>query len=67
MHAVEIELVLNEIMAQERMEQHEQQRALAQSSGWAKLQYVQEQLLQCDTRLGTLKQQLYFPDVKGYK
>ena len=67
MHAVEIEHVVNDIMTQERMEQHEKQRALAQSSGWAKLQYLQEQLLQCETRLAQLKHQLYFPDVKGYK
>lgn len=40
---------------------------MAEASGVAQMAGLQEQLSAVEARLNQLKQQLYFPDVKGYK
>lgn len=43
------------------------ERAVAEASGLAQMAGLQEQLASVETRLNQLKQQLYFPDIKGYR
>ena len=50
-----------------RLHQLAKERAVAEASGVAQMAGLQEQLSSVETRLNQLKQQLYFPDVKGYK
>lgn len=50
-----------------RLHKLARERAVAEASGVAQMAGLQEQLSAVEARLNQLKQQLYFPDVKGYK
>ena len=50
-----------------RLQKLAKERAVAEASGVSQMAGLQEKLASVETKLNQLKQQLYFPDVKGYK
>ncbi|KAK9816598.1 hypothetical protein WJX72_002556 [[Myrmecia] bisecta] len=63
----ELDLIEVEVMGRQRMARLAEERALAEATGWAQLKRLQDSLAQLEARLDRLKQELYFPAVKGYK
>lgn len=56
-----------ELLGREHAERIHHDRELAESTGLARLQRLEEQALQTRIKYNRAKHQYYFPHVKGYK
>ena len=56
----------SELDARMRSDKLAKDKELAKKTGWARLGHLQEQLNLSEARLDSAKQQLYFPQIKGY-
>jgi hypothetical protein len=63
----EINVIEVELLGREQQERIEQDRAVAEASGLAQLQRLQEQALQTRIRFNRAKQHYHFPPPFGYK
>lgn len=63
----EINLIEVELLGREHYERMERDRQMAEDTGTARLQRVQEQMLQSRMKLNKAKRGYYFPDLKGFK
>ncbi|KAK9802713.1 hypothetical protein WJX73_010173 [Symbiochloris irregularis] len=66
MHQEELDLIDMELVGRQRLAQAAADQAEAEASGAAAISRATDQLMQMDTRIDRLKQQLYFPSVQGY-
>ena len=63
----EVNLLEVELLGREHAERIHHDRELAESTGLARLQRLEEQALQTRIKYNRAKHQYYFPHVKGYK
>ena len=67
MHKEEVDLIEVELLGRERVAKASADKAAAEASGELALARAAEKLLQTEARIDRIKQQLFFPSVKGYK
>jgi hypothetical protein len=63
----EINLIEVELLGREHYERMQRDRQLAEETGTARLQRLQEQIVQTRMKYNRAKHQFYFPQLKGFK
>ena len=66
MQKEELALLDMEMMGRERLAKAAEDKAAAEASGELAVARASERLLQLEARIDRIKQQLFFPSVKGY-
>lgn len=67
MYENEINIIEVELLGREHYERMQRERAVAEETGAAQLQRLQENMLQTRIKYNRAKQQYYFPEMKGFK
>ena len=63
----EINLIEVELLGREHYERMQRDRQIAEETGAAQLQRLQENILQTRVKYNRAKHQYYFPSMKGFK